>query len=211
MAIYRHYKNKFYKYLGLVRHSETLEELVLYDTLYENDKGRTWVRPKSLFFGDLKVDGVTQPRFAPVKLDVRERFEISEQEIAALAPLIEATLGRWYEDQFRLKLKKHSKFYLLIAYLDDQALGFKLGFELSPDVFYSWLGGVKPEYRRFGVATELMNRQHEWCRGKGYKSVRTKTMNHFRPMLLLNVREGFQITGTEESEIGLKIVLEKSL
>lgn len=39
LKLYRHYKNKPYKYLGPVRHSETLENLVLYESLYENELG----------------------------------------------------------------------------------------------------------------------------------------------------------------------------
>ncbi len=49
-GIYQHYKGPKYKLLNIVRHSETLEELVLYETLYENELGKLWVRPKSMFF-----------------------------------------------------------------------------------------------------------------------------------------------------------------
>jgi len=62
-AIYRHYKGKMYKVHQLVRHSETLEELVLYETLYENPAGRWWVRPATMFADTVVIDGVTRPRF----------------------------------------------------------------------------------------------------------------------------------------------------
>jgi hypothetical protein len=58
---YRHYKGRDYEVLGVVRHSETLEPLVLYRTLYD-DSG-PWVRPHALFFGEVEIDGVRQPRF----------------------------------------------------------------------------------------------------------------------------------------------------
>jgi len=63
-GIYRHYKGKNYRVLGLVRHSETLEELVYYECLYPNANGQFWVRPRALFQGTLNVDGTQQPRFA---------------------------------------------------------------------------------------------------------------------------------------------------
>ncbi len=66
-GLYEHYKGKFYRVHGVVRHSETLEELVLYDCLYENELGRTWVRPKAMFVGDIEVDGVLRPRFKFVR------------------------------------------------------------------------------------------------------------------------------------------------
>ena len=60
---YRHYKGAPYEVLGAVRHSETLEALVLYRQLYGD--GGTWVRPHAMFFGEVTVAGVVQPRFAP--------------------------------------------------------------------------------------------------------------------------------------------------
>ena len=59
---YRHYKGNAYEVVGVVRHSETLEPLVLYRALY-GDSG-LWVRPHAMFFGEVEVDGVAQPRFA---------------------------------------------------------------------------------------------------------------------------------------------------
>ncbi|WP_423600541.1 DUF1653 domain-containing protein [Roseateles sp. MS654] len=61
---YRHYKGGEYEVRGVVRHSETLEPLVLYAPLY-NDSG-LWVRPYAMFFGTVEIDGVCQPRFAPI-------------------------------------------------------------------------------------------------------------------------------------------------
>lgn len=65
-AIYEHYKGKHYKVHGVVRHSETLEELVYYETLYDTEYGRMWVRPKDLFLGTLEVNGITVQRFKKI-------------------------------------------------------------------------------------------------------------------------------------------------
>jgi hypothetical protein len=61
---YRHYKGGEYEVVGTVRHSETLEPLVLYKPLY-NDSG-LWVRPFGMFLERVEVDGQVQPRFAPI-------------------------------------------------------------------------------------------------------------------------------------------------
>lgn len=61
---YRHYKGGEYEVLGVARHSETHEALVVYRPLY-NSSG-LWVRPHTMFFGTVVIEGVTQPRFAPV-------------------------------------------------------------------------------------------------------------------------------------------------
>ena len=60
---YRHYKGKEYEVLGVVKHSETLEDMVLYTCLYVNDLADTWVRPLEMFIGDVVVDGKSIPRF----------------------------------------------------------------------------------------------------------------------------------------------------
>lgn len=59
---YRHYKGGEYEVLGVARHSETLEPVVLYRPLY-NDSG-LWVRPFAMFVGDVEIEGKRQPRFA---------------------------------------------------------------------------------------------------------------------------------------------------
>ncbi len=59
---YRHYKGNAYQVLGLARHSETLEPLVVYQALY-GQRG-LWVRPVAMFTEAIEVAGVRQPRFA---------------------------------------------------------------------------------------------------------------------------------------------------
>ncbi len=60
-GLYLHYKNLRYEVLDVVRHSETLEHLVLYKALY-GEHG-LWVRPLAMFLENVTVDGVVQPRF----------------------------------------------------------------------------------------------------------------------------------------------------
>ena len=59
---YRHYKGGEYELVGVVRHSETLEVMVLYRPLY-NASG-LWVRPYAMFFEEIEHEGRRQPRFA---------------------------------------------------------------------------------------------------------------------------------------------------
>ena len=59
---YRHHKGGEYRVLGVVRHSETLEPLVLYRPLYQHSG--LWVRPYAMFFEEIEFEGQRQPRFA---------------------------------------------------------------------------------------------------------------------------------------------------
>lgn len=58
---YRHYKGKEYEVIGIAKHSETLEELVVYKALY--DEGDLWVRPLKMFEEEVEVGGQKIPRF----------------------------------------------------------------------------------------------------------------------------------------------------
>jgi len=61
---YRHYSGKKYQVLGLARHSETLEFLVVYKPLYDAPEDmKLWVRPLSNFLGEVEINGVKKKRF----------------------------------------------------------------------------------------------------------------------------------------------------
>lgn len=119
-----------------------------------------------------------------------------------------------FGDSEDLVSKMKSKPQLLVqAAMDgEKVIGYKMGYPLDKDTFYSWLGGVDPEYRGKGLASMLMEKQHEYLKEMGYKLVRTKTMNKWRGMLILNIKHGFDVIETYTDEKGLhKIVLEKRL
>jgi hypothetical protein len=61
---YRHYKGNDYQVLGIARHSETEEELVVYRCLYGDFS--LWVRPLAMFTESVTIDGRSVPRFIRV-------------------------------------------------------------------------------------------------------------------------------------------------
>lgn len=66
-GLYRHYKGQQYRVLGVARHSETEEELVIYQALY-GEYG-LWARPLSMFCESVQVDGEQVPRFALISVE----------------------------------------------------------------------------------------------------------------------------------------------
>ena len=60
-GIYRHFKGNEYEVIGIARHSETLEEMVIYKALYGD--GDIWVRPVSMWSETVIKDGVEYKRF----------------------------------------------------------------------------------------------------------------------------------------------------
>jgi len=60
---YKHYKGNFYKVIGVAKHSETLEDLVVYECLYDNPKSKLWIRPLKMFIEEVEINGKKVPRF----------------------------------------------------------------------------------------------------------------------------------------------------
>ncbi|TVP90091.1 MAG: DUF1653 domain-containing protein [Pseudomonadaceae bacterium] len=67
-GLYRHYKGKDYAVVGVARHSESEEQLVVYRTLYGNFD--LWVRPLTMFTEQVQVNGEWLPRFTFISEDV---------------------------------------------------------------------------------------------------------------------------------------------
>ena len=80
------------------------------------------------------------------------------------------------------------------------------------ETFYSWIGGVLPEYRKTRVGTNLLKTLEKIVSTLGYKKLRTKSMNTFKPMMILNLKNGFDIVKFYTNSKGQsKIVFEKKL
>lgn len=103
---------------------------------------------------------------------------------------------------------------ILIAYHDNVPIGFKVGYDSGKNsTFYSWMGGVVPEYRQKGVANSLAERQEKHVKKEGFKFISFKTRNYLKAMLIFGIRNGFNITGIEEKNKPSenRIILEKVL
>lgn len=144
-------------------------------------------------------------------LTIKESTTLTEEqksEISVLYPLVFGNIP----DKFFGKFEYHSKYFLLFAYWDNKLVGFKFGYGQDQNLFYSWTGGVHPDFRKKGIAEALMKHQHDWCLSQKYKRIETRTRNKFPEMLRLNFRHGFKIVGTfQDSDNEPKIILRKEL
>ena len=209
---FRHYKNKPYRYLGLVRHSETLEEMALYETLYENQLGRIWVRPKEMFFENVIIEGKEKARFQPVQFSFKSFEQFTPELLAQMKSIYRESFAKDIDEaKIFAKIQLHKEFLILVASEHDQPIAFKVGYRLDHKRFYSWLGGVIKTYQGLGIASELMRLQHQWCKEQGFKFIETRSRNEFKQMMSLNLAYGFEIVGTLNDVKGLKILFEKSL
>ncbi|MAD97696.1 MAG: GNAT family N-acetyltransferase [Flavobacteriaceae bacterium] len=99
-----------------------------------------------------------------------------------------------------------------LCYGNGNLIGFKIGYQYNESTFYSWVGGVHEDFRGKGIASELLQRQHLEAKKQGYSKMRTKSMNRFKPMMQLNLKNGFDIVQVYTNDSNqTKIVFEKSL
>ena len=68
-GFYEHFKGKLYEVIGLARHSETMEPMVVYKALYKGNflEGSLWVRPLAMFTETVSSGGKEVPRFKYLK------------------------------------------------------------------------------------------------------------------------------------------------
>ena len=98
-------------------------------------------------------------------------------------------------DSFRRRYLGRYNVLQMVARLGDRPVGFFLGFELKPNMFFAWLYGVLPDFRRQGIASQLMEAVHSWARMHEYDTIRFECHNQHRPMLHLAIALGYDIVG----------------
>lgn len=129
--------------------------------------------------------------------------------LASFHDVHEAVFASSFNEQ---KLINKPNLLIILAVENERVVGFKLGYEHPDGVFYSLLGGVHPDFQQRGIAATCMQRQHTWCKEQGYERVRTYGRNEKRAMLIVNLKEGFDIVKTfVDDKSRHKIVFEKKL
>jgi|TARA_B100001964_G_scaffold47456_2_gene53039 GNAT superfamily N-acetyltransferase len=108
------------------------------------------------------------------------------------------------------------KYLVLIAEIDNQSVGFKIGYDrFNNGSFYSWMGGVLPKFRRMGVAYSLANFQEKWATKNEFSSILLKTRQKHDGMIAFSLNRGFiiteetQITPVEETRIWMEKLLNR--
>lgn len=66
LGLYKHYKGNVYEVIGVAKHSETLEEMVVYKAAYQAEGQNLWVRPLKLFLETIIINGQSVKRFEKI-------------------------------------------------------------------------------------------------------------------------------------------------
>ncbi len=101
---------------------------------------------------------------------------------------------------------------LLVAYVNDQAIGFKLGYTIpGTRTFFSWLGGVHADYRRRGIAQRLLDQQENEARKMGLDKIYFTSFHRFAAMISLGQKNGYVLVRNELDDGEMKFWYEKVL
>ena len=133
--------------------------------------------------------------------------QLKDEDVDRIIMLCQLIFGSEKLEKTKHKLIQISDPVLIYAKKNHDIVGFKLGYPLSSKLFYSWIGGVLSNWRRLGLAKKMLQTQHAVVKELGYQTIRTKTEHRFEPMLVLNLKEGFQIIDRQKE----KIIMEKHL
>ena len=132
-------------------------------------------------------------------------------EVVALSKGIPEFTNPYSAQEYQKRLA-NIEHLILIAWQNDQPIGFKVGYN-KETTFYSWMGGVLPPFRRKGVAQKLAKVQENWARKRQYQNIMLKTRNQHQTMLIFALKNGFKIVGFEpkDSLEAHRIILKKRL
>lgn len=101
-------------------------------------------------------------------------------------------------DYMESRLKDHSPF-IIAAFIGGKPVGYSIGYDRFGDgSLYSWVGGVLPHYRKFGIYSAMREFQEKWARKQGFKSIKIKTRNRLVDMRRLLAKLNYVIIDVEK-------------
>ena len=100
---------------------------------------------------------------------------------------------------------------VICARASGQLVGFKAGYAMSQSKYYSWLGGVHPNSQRQGIASRLMELQHEFLDAQGFEVIETAADEDNTSMSQANLKHGFTICGLRNEPHRVQVLFSKRL
>ncbi len=143
------------------------------------------------------------------------RFELIEgipnaKKLKTLLTLYQSIFEDARPKFFKQRLNEKEDVLSIVAIYNGNPVGFKIGYRYDKQTFYSWVGGILKSNRNKGIAKQLSQLQQDWAKNKNYIKIRTKSMNRFKPMMILNLKNGFDIKEVYTNDSGqTKIIFEK--
>jgi ribosomal protein S18 acetylase RimI-like enzyme len=123
-----------------------------------------------------------------------EITEVGPAEYPLIRVLRDTIFGEFkhrYAATFEEGIEGRQDVLALMAHLEGNPVGYKVGYRDGPRRYYSWTGGVLRDYRGQGVARRMQEWQHAWLRARDYHRVEFTSFNKFRGMLRFGLASCF--------------------
>ena len=140
-----------------------------------------------------KPEDRIQEKPVPLVQESRELVRIEQVGFDQLELIRKLNLSIFKEQRI-INSFERADVLMLVAYLNDQPVGFKVGYRYDIRTFYSAKGGVLSDYRRRGLARRMLYGMMDMVREKGYRRFLYDTFPNKNPgMAILGFKEGFTI------------------
>ena len=123
------------------------------------------------------------------------RESVTAEQAAQLVPIFQDAFDIPLSTSFLARLNEKNDLSVLLAHNKGALIGFKIGYTRFKGIFFSWLGAIALDHRRCGVARQLIQHQHKLCSDRGYDEIQTESAGTNQAMLILNLQEGFEVSG----------------
>jgi len=142
-----------------------------------------------------------------------------EDSISEIFKIGQESFEQFYPIKKFLKKLENKRYWVYVAREKNEIVGFKIFYEDDDRQIYDWLDGVKPSYRRRGIASKLMRMEIDFAKQNNYSKIKIKTHKGHPEMLALCDRFGFVEVGREphhwadsidKEAIFLELILKKS-
>ena len=114
-------------------------------------------------------------------------------------------------DSLKWRLEKMPDVTVFVTKVGSRMVGFKAGYATAYSRYYSWLGGVDPNFRKQGIATKLMTEQHGWLYRSRFQLLETHVEQNNKAMVQLNLKGGLTITGSFLKDSKPNFVMQKDV
>jgi len=133
-------------------------------------------------------------------------------ELHTIHFLEEMIFGEKRATEQRLKQIRKQRGLLLIAFAGNTPVGFKVGYvNQNKQTFFSWLGGVHPDFRRQGIAQTLLDYQEGHVKSLGINKIYFTSFHRFPEMINLGKKNGYLLTKAAKDDGEEKYWYEKQL
>jgi ribosomal protein S18 acetylase RimI-like enzyme len=142
-----------------------------------------------------------------------EAIRIAECSIPEAEPINDAIpeFDKGYLQKFFLEKYNERKHLIVKALWEQKAAGYLVAYDRFEDnSIYCWCLGVLPEFRKKGIARQLMQHLENWAKRNGFSKIRVKTENRFREALVQYIKSGYYVTAValnkkiEKNEVWLE-------